>query len=105
MARGCATPSAASLCRRTRPLPSVTRSGRRCGRPARWAVGPAPLALGAVMVTLFLPARARDDDEFAVAGVGDGERPDTADAATPSGSGDAIRWESTDFVTGTRDAG
>ena len=85
-----------------RLLADVASTGFADGMSNAFLIGAAALALGAVLVTLFLPARARDDERVAVAG--DGQRPDTA-AATPATSGDAIRWESTDSVTGTRDAG
>src|ERR687892_55331 len=85
-----------------RLLADVASTGFADGMSNAFLIGAAALALGAVLVTLFLPARARDDERVAVAG--DGQRPDTA-AATPATSGDAVRWESTDSVTGSRDAG
>ena len=54
-------------------------------------IGAAALALGAVIVALFLPARAQDHEGVAVAGAG--QRPDAS--AVPA---DPVGWEPTGRV-------
>jgi MFS transporter, DHA2 family, multidrug resistance protein len=74
-----------------RALADVASRGFADGMSTAFLIGAAALALGAVIVALFLPARARDDADLAVAG--HGHRP------APSVSGDTTDWEPTERVT------
>jgi hypothetical protein len=82
-----------------RALANVASQGFADGMSTAFLIGAAALALGAVIVALFLPARARDDEAATRSRRpgGDGQRPEVAVA-----SGDPIGWESTDHVTETR---
>ena len=74
-----------------RKLADVASRGFADGMSTAFIIGAAALALGAVIVALFLPARARDHERVAVAGDvrGDGHRPDVptvpAGAHEPTG--------------------
>jgi EmrB/QacA subfamily drug resistance transporter len=74
-----------------RTLADVASRGFADGMSTAFIIGAAALALGAVIVALFLPARARDHEGVAVAG--DGQRPDAS--AVPA---DPVGWEPTDRV-------
>jgi MFS transporter, DHA2 family, multidrug resistance protein len=74
-----------------RTLADVASRGFADGMSTAFVIGAAALALGAVIVALFLPARARDHEDVAVAG--DGQRPDAS--AVPADPGG---WEPTDRV-------
>jgi hypothetical protein len=50
-------------------------------------IGAAALALGAVIVALFLPARARDHEPAMVAAAGDGQPTDSVPVAAAAGDG------------------
>jgi EmrB/QacA subfamily drug resistance transporter len=84
-----------------RALADAASRGFADGMSTAFLIGAAALALGAVIVALFLPARARDFEahEKPTPG-GDGQRPEVTAA-----SGDVIRWEPTDHVTETRGTG
>jgi EmrB/QacA subfamily drug resistance transporter len=75
-----------------RALADVASRGFADGMSTAFLIGAAALALGAVIVALFLPARAPDHEGRAVAG--DGHRP--AAAAAPGGTGE---WTPTGHVT------
>jgi MFS transporter, DHA2 family, multidrug resistance protein len=75
-----------------RALADVASRGFADGMSTAFLIGAAALALGAVIVALFLPARARNDADLAVAG--HGHRPDA-----PPVSGDTTDWEPTERVT------
>jgi EmrB/QacA subfamily drug resistance transporter len=79
-----------------RMLADVASRGFADGMSTAFIIGAAALALGAVIVALFLPARARDHERVAVAGDvgGDGHRPDAP--TVPAG---APGHESTDQIT------
>ena len=77
-----------------RMLADVASRGFADGMSTAFIIGAAALALGAVIVALFLPARAHDHEELAVSGDGNG-----ADAAPVSG--DTIGREPTESVTRT----
>jgi EmrB/QacA subfamily drug resistance transporter len=74
-----------------RTLADVASRGFADGMSTAFVIGAAALVLGAVIVALFLPARARDHEDVAVAG--DGQRPDAS--AVPADPGG---WEPTDRV-------
>jgi EmrB/QacA subfamily drug resistance transporter len=84
-----------------RALADAASRGFADGMSTAFIIGAAALALGAVIVALFLPARARDHEDVAMAGdsagssAGDGHRP--AVATVPAATSD---WESTGRVTG-----
>jgi hypothetical protein len=75
-----------------RALADVASRGFADGMSTAFLIGAAALALGAVIVALFLPARARNDADPAVAG--NGHRSDA-----PPVSGDTTDWEPTERVT------
>jgi MFS transporter, DHA2 family, multidrug resistance protein len=75
-----------------RALADVASRGFADGMSTAFLIGAAALALGAVIVALFLPARAPDHEGRAVAG--DGRRP--AAAAAPGGTAE---WTPTGHVT------
>jgi EmrB/QacA subfamily drug resistance transporter len=75
-----------------RALADVASRGFADGMSTAFLIGAAALALGAVIVALLLPARARNDADLAVAG--HGHRPDA-----PPVSGDTTDWEPTEGVT------
>jgi Na+/melibiose symporter-like transporter len=79
-----------------RMLADVASRGFADGMSTAFIIGAAALALGAVIVALFLPARARDHERVAVAGDvgGDGHRPDAS--TVPAG---APGHEPTDQIT------
>jgi MFS transporter, DHA2 family, multidrug resistance protein len=77
-----------------RMLADVASRGFAEGMSTAFIIGAAALALGAVIVALFLPARARDHEDLAVSG--DGHR-----AAAPTDAGDTIGWGSTGGATET----
>jgi EmrB/QacA subfamily drug resistance transporter len=70
-----------------RMLADVASRGFADGMSTAFIIGAAALALGAVIVALFLPAQARDHEPAAVAaaGSGDGQRTDTSSAAAGYG--------------------
>jgi EmrB/QacA subfamily drug resistance transporter len=67
-----------------RALADVASRGFADGMSTAFIIGAAALALGAVIVALFLPARARDHGPAAVAAAGDGQGTDNASVATAS---------------------
>ncbi|MGH9290599.1 MAG: MFS transporter [Acidimicrobiales bacterium] len=75
-----------------RALADVASRGFADGMSTAFLIGAAALALGAVIVALFLPGRARDDADLAVGG--EGHRRDA-----PPVSGDTTDWEPTERVT------
>jgi hypothetical protein len=85
-----------------RALADVASRGFADGMSTAFLIGAAALALGAVIVALFLPAWATDDQAPTRSRRpgGDGQRPELAAA-----SGDSIGWKSTDRVTETRGPG
>jgi MFS transporter, DHA2 family, multidrug resistance protein len=68
-----------------RMLADVASRGFADGMSAAFIIGAAALALGAVIVSLFLPARARDHEPAAAGAAGDGHRTDTPALATGDG--------------------
>jgi EmrB/QacA subfamily drug resistance transporter len=70
-----------------RALADVASRGFADGMSTAFIIGAAALALGAVIVALFLPARARDHEPAAVAAAGDGQRTDNVSVATAAGDG------------------
>jgi EmrB/QacA subfamily drug resistance transporter len=82
-----------------RALADAASRGFADGMSTAFLIGAAALALGAVIVGLFLPARARDDQALTRSRRqgDDGQRREVAAA-----SGDSIGWESTDQVTEAR---
>jgi EmrB/QacA subfamily drug resistance transporter len=97
-----------------RMLAEVASRGFADGMSTAFIIGAAALALGAVIVALFLPARARDHESAAVAAPGDrqgtgtpavaaadGHRPvGPAAPAAPAVPGDTLGSEPTHRVTG-----
>jgi MFS transporter, DHA2 family, multidrug resistance protein len=94
-----------------RMLADVASRGFADGMSTAFIIGAAALALGAVIVALFLPARARDHESAAVAAPGDGQGTGTpavaaADGhrpvapAAPGVPGDTLGSEPTHRVTG-----
>jgi EmrB/QacA subfamily drug resistance transporter len=93
-----------------RALADVASRGFADGMSTAFIIGAAALALGAVIVALFLPARARDHESAAVAAPGDGQGTGTpavaADGhrpvapAAPGVPGDTLGSEPTHRVTG-----
>ncbi|MGH9231222.1 MAG: MFS transporter, partial [Acidimicrobiales bacterium] len=84
-----------------RMLADVASGGFADGMSTAFIIGAAALALGAVIVALFLPARAREHEDVAMGGDGgDGQRPDT-----PTVRADTIGRESSGRVTGTPPVG
>jgi EmrB/QacA subfamily drug resistance transporter len=92
-----------------RALADVASRGFADGMSTAFIIGAAALALGAVIVALFLPARGRDQGDLALAGdgqggvleaAGNGRQPDI-----PARSGDGIRRDSTDPVIESPQAG
>jgi MFS transporter, DHA2 family, multidrug resistance protein len=71
-----------------RMLAEVASRGFADGMSTAFIIGAAALALGAVIVALFLPARARDHERAAVAVPGDGQGVDTP--AAPAGDGHRV---------------
>jgi hypothetical protein len=69
-----------------RMLADVASRGFADGMSTAFIIGAAALALGAVIVALFLPARARDHEDLAV--TGDGQRVDAAPIPA-----DTIGWD------------
>jgi MFS transporter, DHA2 family, multidrug resistance protein len=69
-----------------RALADAASRGFADGMSTAFIIGAAALALGAVIVALFLPARARDHELAAVAMAGDGQR--TYDVPVSSAAGD-----------------
>jgi EmrB/QacA subfamily drug resistance transporter len=67
-----------------RALADVASSGFADGMSTAFIIGAAALALGAVIVALFLPARA-PDHETAAAAAGDGQRTDNVPVAAAAG--------------------
>jgi EmrB/QacA subfamily drug resistance transporter len=67
-----------------RALADVASRGFADGMSTAFIIGAAALALGAVIVALFLPARARDHGPAAVAAAGDGQGTDNVSVATAS---------------------
>jgi MFS transporter, DHA2 family, multidrug resistance protein len=78
-----------------RALADVASRGFADGMSTAFIIGAAALALGAVIVALFLPARGRDN-EPAAATAGDGQRPDPTAVA----SGDGQRTDSAAVAPG-----
>jgi EmrB/QacA subfamily drug resistance transporter len=70
-----------------RALADVASRGFADGMSTAFIIGAAALALGAVIVALFLPARARDHEPATVAAVGDGQRTDNVPVAAAAGDG------------------
>jgi EmrB/QacA subfamily drug resistance transporter len=97
-----------------RVLADVASRGFADGMSAAFIIGAAALALGAVIVSLFLPARARDHEPAAAGAAGDGQRTDipavaagdghrSAAPAAPTGPAvpaDTLGSEPPDQVTG-----
>jgi MFS transporter, DHA2 family, multidrug resistance protein len=94
-----------------RMLADAASSGFADGMSTAFIIGAAALALGAVIVALFLPARARDHEPAPAGAAGDGQR--TGAPAVAAGDGhrpvapaapavpaDTHGWEPTDRVTG-----
>jgi EmrB/QacA subfamily drug resistance transporter len=73
-----------------RALADVASRGFADGMSTAFIIGAAALALGAVIVALFLPARARDHEPATVAVAGDGQARSTA---AVSAAGDAPRTD------------
>jgi MFS transporter, DHA2 family, multidrug resistance protein len=69
-----------------RALADAASRGFADGMSTAFIIGAVALALGAVIVALFLPARARDHELAAVAMVGDGQR--TYNVPVPAAAGD-----------------
>ena len=69
-----------------RALADAASRGFADGMSTAFIIGAAALALGAVIVALFLPARARDHELAAVAMAGDGQR--TYNVPVPAAAGD-----------------
>jgi MFS transporter, DHA2 family, multidrug resistance protein len=97
-----------------RMLADAASSGFADGMSTAFIIGAAALALGAVIVALFLPARARDHEPAPAGAAGDGQRTGTptvdagdghrpvapAAPAAPAVPADTLGWEPTDRVTG-----
>jgi EmrB/QacA subfamily drug resistance transporter len=71
-----------------RALADVASRGFADGMSTAFIIGAAALALGAVIVALFLPARARDHEPATVAAAGDGPGKDHVPVAAASAAGD-----------------
>jgi EmrB/QacA subfamily drug resistance transporter len=71
-----------------RALADVASRGFADGMSTAFIIGAAALALGAVIVALFLPARARDHEPATVAAAGDGPGKDNVPVAAASAAGD-----------------
>jgi MFS transporter, DHA2 family, multidrug resistance protein len=69
-----------------RALADAASRGFADGMSTAFIIGAVALALGAVIVALFLPARARDHEVATVAMAGDGQR--TYDVPVPAAAGD-----------------
>jgi MFS transporter, DHA2 family, multidrug resistance protein len=80
-----------------RMLADVASRGFADGMSTAFIIGAAALALGAVIVALFLPARARDHEDLAV--TSDGRRADAAPIRA-----DTIGWEPTASIAETASA-
>jgi EmrB/QacA subfamily drug resistance transporter len=80
-----------------RMLADVASRGFADGMSTAFIIGAAALALGAVIVALFLPARARDHEDLAV--TSDGQRADAAPIPA-----DTIGWEPAASVAETASA-
>ena len=94
-----------------RMLADAASSGFADGMSTAFIIGAAALALGAVIVALFLPARARDHEPAPAGAAGDGQRTGTPAVAAgdrhrpvapaaPAVPADTLGWEPTDRVTG-----
>ncbi|HEX2563833.1 MAG TPA: MFS transporter [Acidimicrobiales bacterium] len=97
-----------------RMLADAASSGFADGMSTAFIIGAAALALGAVIVALFLPARARDHEPAAAVAAGGGQGTGTpavaagdghraaapATRAVPSVPGDTLGWEPTHRGTG-----
>jgi EmrB/QacA subfamily drug resistance transporter len=94
-----------------RMLADAASSGFADGMSTAFIIGAAALALGAVIVALFLPARARDHEPAPAGAAGDGQRTGTPAVAAgdrhrpvapaaPDVPADTLGWEPTDRVTG-----
>jgi EmrB/QacA subfamily drug resistance transporter len=70
-----------------RALADVASRGFADGMSTAFIIGAAALALGAVIVALFLPARARDHEPAVVAVAGDGQGTDNGPVAAAAGDG------------------
>jgi hypothetical protein len=71
-----------------RALADVASRGFADGMSTAFIIGAVALALGAVIVALFLPARARDHELATVAAAGDGQGKDNVPVAAASAAGD-----------------
>jgi len=71
-----------------RALADVASRGFADGMSTAFIIGAVALALGAVIVALFLPARARDHEPATVAAAGDGQGKDNVPVAAASAAGD-----------------
>jgi EmrB/QacA subfamily drug resistance transporter len=71
-----------------RALADVASRGFADGMSTAFIIGAVALALGAVIVALFLPARARDHEPATVAAAGDGPGKDNVPVAAASAAGD-----------------
>jgi EmrB/QacA subfamily drug resistance transporter len=94
-----------------RMLADAASSGFADGMSTAFIIGAAALALGAVIVALFLPARARDHELAPAGAAGDGQRTGTpavaagdghrsVATAAPAVPADTLGWEPTDRLTG-----
>jgi len=94
-----------------RMLADAASSGFADGMSTAFIIGAAALALGAVIVALFLPARARDHEPAPAGSAGDGQRTGTPAVAAgdghrpvapaaPAVPADTLGWEPSDRVTG-----
>jgi EmrB/QacA subfamily drug resistance transporter len=70
-----------------RALADVASRGFADGMSTAFIIGAAALALGAVIVALFLPARERDHEPAVVAVAGDGQGTDNGPVAAAAGDG------------------
>jgi EmrB/QacA subfamily drug resistance transporter len=70
-----------------RALADVASRGFADGMSTAFIIGAAALALGAVIVALFLPARARDHEPAMVAVAGDGQGTDNVPVGAAAGDG------------------
>jgi MFS transporter, DHA2 family, multidrug resistance protein len=87
-----------------RMLADAASSGFADGMSTAFIIGAAALALGAVIVALFLPARARDHEPAAAVAAGDGQATgavgDGRRPVAPSVPADTLGWGPTHRVTG-----
>jgi MFS transporter, DHA2 family, multidrug resistance protein len=90
-----------------RMLADAASSGFADGMSTAFIIGAAALALGAVIVALFLPARARDHEPAAAVAAGDGQGTGAAGdgrrpvaPAAPSVPADTLGWGPTHRVRG-----